>query len=872
MSVTLPKKSPFGGFHLWHISEIYTDPTGTGEYVPRIGDMVLNWDQGFLRVIDVDITTSISTLVPWSFPTTGGLVDQQDLLLGVKGDTPRDTWRLLVDDSVIPAVMTPDFRIVLYGDTITHYKVFKGQIIEGPSAQVISAWYDNNQNFVSENIPFENVNINDTTNIASKAPKSGYTTTSLLDGEPVTFVAYGNTGRALWIITMLVRKTSFIRKSEASQRYITHISLQSPFLSPTEDRTVNIPINMPVDNFQGRGVVHYSDGSTVEHLLVPNSRMSLDGLSEYLSTIRSQKSPLVLRYMLDVNEATVSAQNVLGTRHIAVPYFIRSTPTVGAYSVKLFVVPHWEGDDTKWRLDYWLYNLERGDYFYATPFVEPGANSRPFRPDLYGVEQKLNVAVDVKRIDPRLKEYRHAQLVGITLMGAGAQDRTPYYIQYAPGQDPQYGGGLIARFNAITPGNWQLRVDCGFLTLESWLDNCYYRSLPLYNHETETAPPRPTHFVVNVNGIAAEYSVDQWNQVLAISEGGTPGRSIFITWIRKAPNMRLELAGTGMMILHTNAPPVLATPPTPVTPPTPNGNNWAPMAIHYQDVRDVVGDSPSFVTYYAIGMHEWVKEATSPDGWVAQPNVALFGDFPPLDYDHPSGQFIYTETDALWVIRCEGREVQVQGPRSAIYLTDLDVSYLAGYSVTELPEWRYDFLLYAVTKKFEYSCTFGGNTYTFEEIGGIAALKGVDYEYRTTTEHNAVPGPANQIYGLEGQELSTFMNTKQLPSYTQILPDASGEYPAANHEVYWYWATRQGNGGDGGGGVQPPTFGVGPRLGFSHPTLRYTPTQLGFPAVGEIMLSSIRIQLIGIGSDGTADKPPTYLAYYPAVPSRNEEF
>ena len=50
-------------------SEIYTGPTGTGRYVPNIEDAVWDWTAGVFRVVDVNITTGLSTLVLHTFPT-----------------------------------------------------------------------------------------------------------------------------------------------------------------------------------------------------------------------------------------------------------------------------------------------------------------------------------------------------------------------------------------------------------------------------------------------------------------------------------------------------------------------------------------------------------------------------------------------------------------------------------------------------------------------------------------------------------------------------------------------------------------------------------------------------------------------------------
>lgn len=534
------------GWRQWHISEIYTGPTGNGRYVPNINDAVLDWDQGWLKVIDVDTTTGLSTLVKHSFPLDNGF-PMEDVLLGVGPGAVSESFRLYVNKSVTPHTLAVDSLLHVYGSQNSHVKIFKGTDI-GPSGKVISANYNQNGEYISENIPLELAVRSEELNICVKAPAIGYTNENLQDGELATLVVYNNEGGVSSRNVLLVKNTAFVRASEASQRYITHITLESPFISPADQELLLVPINVPIESLTTMGRVHYSDGGS-RRQPIDGTKMSIYGTNEYVSTILGQRAPLVLSYKLGPNEVSTSTENG-NIRHISRTYYAESSEVVGSYTVKLFIVPQWVDEFSGWRLDYFLYDLDRGDFFFATPYVEPGVNSPPFDPLLYGVTQWLTVAVDIEKVDPRLKPFRHVQSFGIALMADGLSDNTSWLLQYSPGQQPEYGQNLSAEvvFNAI--GDWVVDISNGIGSFEEWIEQVYYRTQPLFNPRNETKAPLPTHFVMNLNGIRTEHPLAEWNDPIPSTTGGVEGRSLILEWVRKVGGQSLQLGSSPLKIIH----------------------------------------------------------------------------------------------------------------------------------------------------------------------------------------------------------------------------------------------------------------------------------------------------------------------------------
>lgn len=547
MKGTVPVFSPNQGYRQWLMSEIFTGPNGSGNMVPNVDDTILDYTRGILRVITSDPTTGLSTWVDWKVPTSGEF-DREDILLGIGPGPDYEMARCYINQSVTPHTLAINTHLHTYGSRTKYCKVFLGTDITSANARVISAMYNQSGQYVSENIPMVLAEHNEATNYTKQAPAVGYTNDKLKDGEVVTIVFYNDLAGVVGYNKLIVANTQFIRKAEASQLYITDISLESPFLADSEANTIYAPLNLPVEALTLTGRVHYSNGSTID-VPINKGKMQLYGLDNYIATIIGQPAPLSLIYNLDSNEASL---NVLGdvTKHIEKKYMIRTTDVVGAYSVKLFVIPKWVNPATGWRLEYILYNLDRGDFYYATPYVEAGINSAVYDPLLYGVSQNLVVAVDLNKVDPRLKPFRHVQSFKIALMNNGIADDTPYLLAYDPGQNPEYGANLSARLKLIAISQWQMDISQGKLSLAEWLSVMYDPIKPLYDPTTESGPLVPTHFVTSINGIRTEYPISDWNKSLASQTGGVIGAPVIIEWVRKTAGATLQLGCSGLKIFQ----------------------------------------------------------------------------------------------------------------------------------------------------------------------------------------------------------------------------------------------------------------------------------------------------------------------------------
>lgn len=538
-------RHPNEGFRTWHIREIYTPGMDAG-HVPNVDDLVIDWQEGFYRVVDVDNTTGISQLTKWNLPRENESASNDDILLGSGPGTITESYRVYLDDSVTPHTLAVDGRLHIYTTTARSAKIFRGNEV-GERGKVISAMYDQSGNFMGEDIPLELVAMPEGDNRAIRAPAVGYTNTKMKDGEVVSLVVYDDAGEPISVNRLLVKNTAYIRTTDASMRYIVDVSVETPFLSASDPNNIEYPINMPVANLNLMGVVTYSDGSQ-RRLAVDGTKFSMYGLDNYIATIQGQKIPLVLTYRLGPDEYNYISEPT-PERTISKRYTATTLKADGAYSVKLFAYPVWQSELTGYRMEYFLYTLEREDLYNVTNLVQMTSDSRSFDPLLYGTKQKISVAVDLKNVDPRFAAYRHVQTFEITLRHRGDdQHGYNWTVGFSPNQEPPYGEHAQAFAQMVNTGNWKLDVSAGCTTVEEWLDTVFYRTQPLYDPVTETQAPAPNFFVLVVGSHRIEVPLSMWNKVMTVHEMPAQGGLVYLEFLRRGAVTDLQLGVSGMIV------------------------------------------------------------------------------------------------------------------------------------------------------------------------------------------------------------------------------------------------------------------------------------------------------------------------------------
>lgn len=545
----VPIYDPDGRWTTWSLDQIYLGTEGLNKYVPKVDDYVIDpkTDERY-RVVELDETTMIPRLVR-IVPASVDAFSDSDLLMGVGPGTQSDTYRVYIDTSVMPHTLAVDARLKVHGSMATTAKIFKGSEVAN-TAHAVSAFYDQMGNLLGQLIPLELVAMPDGQNYTVKSVPVCYTTEQLADGEVVTAVFYSDAGHVVSKRQLLVENTAFIRSSDAGTKYVSDISLESPFLSSSDPTLIQYPVNVPLNGLNLMGRVHYSDG-TSQLMPVDGSKFRIYGLDHYVATIVGQKLPLVLSYALSEGEVAYGA-TVGAERYFTESYRAQTMQADGSYSVKLFGYPVYIDPINGYRLEWFLLNLDRQAVYRATPYVTINANTRAFDPIAFGVSQKLSVSVDLSKLSPTYNAYIHTQAVEIVLLAPGTEHATNWTIAFSPGQDPVYGKDNFAATTFINQNLTKVNLKMDMLTRESWLDRVFYRTQPLFDDAREIKAPAPNFFKLLIGNNSYEFPIEQWGSDLLVETAVENASTIYVQFFKRTPENDLQLGVSGLPVWQQN--------------------------------------------------------------------------------------------------------------------------------------------------------------------------------------------------------------------------------------------------------------------------------------------------------------------------------
>lgn len=544
MPTTTLYRDPDRGFHYWARPEIAA-PNSDGLWVPNVGDKVFDKAQGDFLVTEVDITTGYSVLTPWYAPTAPTENGQPLNLVGSGPGTISESYRAFLNTAVTPHTLTPDTRLHKYGSMVHYYRMFLGEDISEEFGKVISTFFDASGNFLGDTVPYETMEVPGAINQLIQVPMVGYTNEAMDNGELVTLVAYTADGGQVSRDALIVHNSQTVRQADASKRYVKSIGLESPWLSAADPQVLEFPINVTVESLPMTAVAYFSDGSKVRSS-VSSPQFSLLGLQDYIAANEGQEFPLVLTYKLAADEVSYNLTPAVN-RKLTMDYIARTVTADGAYEVKLFVYPQWVSVALGYRLEFWMYNLDRQMFYNVTPYVELGTNSNAFDPKLYGTVQTMTWALDLNKVDGRFAPHRHVQTIQVALLNAGP-DTTNWEVIFTPNQTDGFGRDLKADIQYVNTNYWILRLANGFTEQALWLKNLYERSEPLYNAATEAIAPTPTHFKVIFAHNSYEFAISQWRSDLVINNDLADGELMYIQWYKRTYETDLQLAITALPV------------------------------------------------------------------------------------------------------------------------------------------------------------------------------------------------------------------------------------------------------------------------------------------------------------------------------------
>jgi hypothetical protein len=551
-----PIYNPEGRFQQWDKAQIYLGREGKNKYVPNVRDHVV---ETIGRRIMKYIVTSLSVeLVPALEAEDQTLylgdMSQYDWLVGVGLGARSDYYLAYVDKRVKPNRLCIDTRLVVPGSAAAYCKVFRGATLDD-SGVVVSRVYSPGGQFLSENIPLELVATGTMNNLAIKTPVAAHTNLDLINNERLTAVFYDNNGTPMDRRNLVVHETGYIRSLDAGKKYIISVELESPFIDRGNPRLISYPINLPLQGLNLTAVVTYSNGTQTEvkRFGIDQSKVELFGFSQYVSTRVGRKFEVVLKYHLGADEISYDLNNV-GNTSITVKYSAVTLNADGVYGMQLYAYPVWKDAVSGYSLKWWMYNLRRNVFFDVTDQVRINTTLSAFNPLSYGVLQRLSVSINLRDVNPMYRSYVHTQVMDVVLEAPGSdRSGTNWSVGFVPTQEARYGIGIHATTQYLSAGRWNLNITSGITKKSEWIERIYRATQPLSDPGTEYAAPEPTHFVLIIGDLSAEYPIDQWNSNFTVTAEMRNSQSVFIRFIHRTPTDDLQLSIAGMIVYQLDA-------------------------------------------------------------------------------------------------------------------------------------------------------------------------------------------------------------------------------------------------------------------------------------------------------------------------------
>lgn len=554
-----PVINAYKEFHIWSMDEIYRGGAGTGKYVPKVKDVVMEIIGDTITnyiVMSINEVTLVAVLRQQDTSKLTEQLTENDILFGVGPGTQSDTYRCYVDKSVQPYRITVDARLRVNGSMCQWAKIFKGADVSEATGVVVAGVYNQQGQIVSENIPLELVESSTSVPHAVKCIQTAKTVFDLVDGEVVTAVLYAADDFVVSKRQLLIENTAFIRSTDSSKRYVVGISLETPFLSAQENRQIDYPLNVPLNAINLMGIVEYSDGSRVR-LAVDGTRFSVSGLDAYAATIIGQKTSIVLKYVLQSNE-TAYGPYIGSENHVSETYQIRTVDAVGNYAVQLFPYPVWIDAVQGYRLQWFMYDLDRSVQYDVTPNVTINGSVRVFDPKLYGVKQTLSVSLNLRDVNGTYKNFIHVQFVDVQLNKSGTSrpdfdNVSNWEIATVAGKTPMFGRDAYATYVRVSANLYKVKVMGAMNTQAAWLDKVYRPTNPLVDTYKESQAPDPTHFKVIVgNNVVQEHPLNEWNFELQFNQPVPNNGTLFLKFLKRTVDGDLQLAVAGLPLFQVD--------------------------------------------------------------------------------------------------------------------------------------------------------------------------------------------------------------------------------------------------------------------------------------------------------------------------------
>jgi len=519
--------------------------------VPRENQLVVDVpNKAWYRVKRVDYEGTLKAeLEAWfAINSDEEATVEQDWIFGIRGGPMIGEALLAVDFSVRPNVARVDATIMRPG--ANYALLYLGNAPN--EGKIISAVYDQGLVMQTNKIPTPLAEIVDRTNLEIKTtgPFSVTENEEALPNGKQCFLAFYDVDGNFIPPGQLVRvqHSAYMKDHRVGIKYIDSIRLLTPWFSNANNPDkVMVPINVNLLSLELRAEVLYSDGSSSGPLAVNGTKFSIEGLQEHRPTYPGQTSQVVLVYKLAANEQFYVARPGNPEFERAI-YTFEAAAKEGAYSPRLFTYPQWDSTINGYRLQHFLYDLDRKTFVDVSAKVKINSQSPAWRPSTYGVAQSMIFNINLRDVSIDYESVTFIQYTEITLLRDLNTAGRKFEVSFVFDKPTYQGAELKIKVN--DGANTKVSLTNAMASQSAWLNLLYWGIYPSFDSFNEDKAPTPTHFyLMHEDGRKWMYPLSDWNKDLALPISVQTGKTWFVVWVKRdSAGNEIQLANTGVSV------------------------------------------------------------------------------------------------------------------------------------------------------------------------------------------------------------------------------------------------------------------------------------------------------------------------------------
>ena len=509
MSTVTPILTNTSTKHVFYIyDEIYTGPTGTGQYVPKINDAVRKYNADLTytdyKVTAVDSVTNLSTLTE----VTPALTNTNYTPL----NSNSESFVVYYDTRTTPYTLQIDRRLTVANNSASYARIFRGYDITD-TTKIISQSYNSPGVYVNDLISLELVALDTyNSNTGIRAPMKGYTTASLLTNEPLTVVYYDSVGTVILKKLVRVEPTNMIAGLNTDTKFVTGIALKTPFTTSVNSSSISYPSNLAFNAANFTGIVYYTNGYA--ELPIDGTTFKIEGLDGYIPNSANQTYGLTLKYTLRSGESGYgnSTSNLFAQN-----YNLVTTAANTAYTVRIHAYPIWNSSTSSYSLRWYLTTFNRSTYYDITNYINVISGS--FDGTKIGVTQTLNVSVNLNAVNGTYSNVIYTQSVSVNLANTGSfrQVNTVaanWFVYNTSNLSTPFGAGVFATMYYPSAGVANFNITGLYAAFSDWLNAYYTLANPIRDALGNTMTP--THVTVITDISQITIPISSFNTSLSI--------------------------------------------------------------------------------------------------------------------------------------------------------------------------------------------------------------------------------------------------------------------------------------------------------------------------------------------------------------------